>query len=110
MAYGTNASDLNTGDLQELPPPVLVSSSFLPVLAAAFALTIFIIDIATPLDIAIAVLYSVVVLMASTVCQRRGVFLVASACLTLTVLSYLAQHTPAADSALVRCLMSLSAI
>src|SRR5262245_31794038 len=110
MSYGTSTSELKDGNLSELPPPVLVTPSFLPVLAAAFGLTIFIIDIATPLDIAIAVLYSVVVLMASTVCQRRGVLWVSAACLTLTVLSYLAQHTPAADSALVRCLMSVCAI
>ncbi len=92
------------------PPTTLFASYALPLIAGALAIGIFVIDTATPLDIAIAVLYAVVVLMAANYFQRRGVLLVSSVCLALTVLSYLVQHRIAADTALVRFLMSVSAI
>jgi two-component system sensor kinase FixL len=78
--------------------------------AAALAIAIFIVDTVTTLDIAVAVLYVVVVLMAANFLQRRGVLLVGLGCMTLTVVSYLLSHGLTADTALVRCLMSLSAI
>ncbi len=71
---------------------------------------IFVVDTFEPLDIAIAVLYVVVVLIASNIYQRRGLLLTASACMGLTLLSYFIVHVPGADSALLRCLMSLAAI
>jgi two-component system sensor kinase FixL len=92
------------------PPRTLFASYALPLIAGALAIGIFVIDTATPLDIAIAVLYAVVVLMAANYFQRRGVLLVSSVCLALTVLSYLVQHRIAADTALVRFLMSVAAI
>jgi two-component system, LuxR family, sensor kinase FixL len=78
--------------------------------AAALAIAIFIVDTVTTLDIAVAVLYVVVVLMATNFLQRRGVLLVGLGCITLTLVSYLLSHGLTADTALVRCLMSLSAI
>ena len=48
--------------------------------------------------------------MGANFLQRRGVLLLSSACLALTVLSYLVSHQLTADTALVRCLVSLSAI
>src|SRR5262245_32060528 len=111
MSYGTNTRETGNDKLPDLPPsPALATSSAIPVIAGLFALAVFVIDTLTPLGIAIAVLYSVVVLMASTFCQRRGVLLVSAICMTLTVLSYFSQHKLAANPALVRCLMSLSAI
>src|SRR5215470_17898358 len=83
---------------------------FLPVLAGLFAIGIFLIDTFVPLDIAIAVLYVVVVLIASNIYQRRGLLVASAACMALTLLSYFIVHEPEADSALVRCLMSLAAI
>ena len=71
---------------------------------------IFAVDTFTLLDIAIAVLYVVVVLLAANVLQRRGVLLVSAGCLALTVSSFLLSHGLSANTALVRCLMSLSAI
>jgi PAS domain S-box-containing protein len=85
-------------------------SRFLPVLAGLFAVGIFLIDTLVPLDIAIAVLYVVVVLIASNIYQRRGLLVASAACMALTLLSYFMVHEPEADSALVRCLMSLAAI
>jgi len=64
----------------------------LPVTAIAFAAAIFIIDTFTPLGIAVAALYVVVVLMAGRFLERRGVLIVAFSCIALTVLSYLIQH------------------
>jgi PAS domain S-box-containing protein len=86
------------------------AAAVVPVTAAALAIGIFVIDTVTPLDIAVAVLYVVVVLLAANVLQRRGVLLVALGCLALTVLSFLLSHGLSADTALVRCVMSVSAI
>jgi two-component system sensor kinase FixL len=90
--------------------PASATSSFLPIVAAAFAIAIFLVDTVTTLDIAVAVLYVVVVLMAANFLERRGVLLVGLGCMALTVVSYLLSHGLTADTALVRCLMSLSAI
>lgn len=48
--------------------------------------------------------------MAANFLQRRGVLLVGLGCMALTVVSYLLSHGLTTDTALVRCLMSLSAI
>jgi two-component system sensor kinase FixL len=95
---------------QKSPSPASSASPILPLIAAAFAIGIFLVDTITPLDIAIAVLYVVVVLLAANFLQRRGVLLVAAACLTLTVLSFLLTHGLDTGGALARCVMSVSAI
>jgi PAS domain S-box-containing protein len=92
------------------PSSVSASSFIPPLIAAAIAVVIFIIDTVTYLDIAIAVLYVVVVLTAANFLQRRGVLLVAAGCLSLTILSYLLSHGFVAGTALARCLVSLAAI
>jgi PAS domain S-box-containing protein len=86
------------------------TSVVLPVTAIAFAVAIFIVDTFTPLGIAVAALYVVVVLMAGRFLQRRGVLWVAAACVALTVLSYAIQHWDTYGPSLVRCLVSLVAI
>jgi PAS domain S-box-containing protein len=88
----------------------LTTSSMLPIVAAALAMGIFIVDTITPLDIAVAVLYAVVVLMAGAYFQRRGVLLVSTGCLALTVSSFLLSHGLSDDRAILRCLVSLAAI
>src|SRR5262245_6739802 len=92
------------------PSSASATSSFLPVVAAASAIAIFVVDTLTTLDIAVAVLYVVVVLMAANFLHRRGVLLTGLGCMALTVVSYLLSHGLTTDTALVRCLMSLSAI
>jgi PAS domain S-box-containing protein len=87
-----------------------VASILFPLTAIAFAAAIFIIDTFTPLGIAVAALYVVVVLMAGRFLERRGVLLVASACITLTVLAYVIQHGSTYGPSLVRCVVSLVAI
>jgi PAS domain S-box-containing protein len=92
------------------PSPEEATPLLLPIAAIAFAVAIFIIDTFTPLGIAVAVLYAVVVLMAGSFLQRRGVLIVASSCLAVTGLSYLLQHGETYGPALGRCLVSLAAI
>jgi two-component system, LuxR family, sensor kinase FixL len=92
------------------PAAAFGGSPLIAAIAGAVALGIFLFDTATTLDIAIAVLYVVVVLLSANVLQRRGVLIVASGCMALTVLSYVLSHHVAADTALVRVVMSLSAI
>lgn len=62
-------------------------------LLIALMLLIFAIDTFSPLDMAIAVMYVVVVLVSASLWQRRGVLLVTGGCMALTVMSYLLTHT-----------------
>lgn len=82
----------------------------LPATAIAFAAAIFIVDTFTPLGIAVAALYVVVVLMAGRFLARRGVLIVAFTCMALTVLAYLIQHGTTYGPSLIRCIVSLVAI
>src|SRR5258705_4089874 len=86
------------------------ASLFFPIAAIALAIAIFVIDTATPLEAAVAVLYVVVVMLSSGFMARRGLLLVSYACIVLTVLSYLLQHGLVAGSPLIRSVMSISAI
>jgi two-component system sensor histidine kinase KdpD len=63
----------------------------LSIVTVALAAAVFVVDISTGLEIAEAVLYVVVVLMSARFCERRGVILVAAACMALTVLGYVVQ-------------------
>ena len=74
------------------------------------AIIIFVIDTFTPLNIAIAVLYVIVVLMAANFLRRRGVILVSLACAGLTVLSFILQHDWDTSDSIGRNLVSLTAI
>ena len=86
------------------------TSPLLPLAAVLFAIAVFVIDTFTPLGIAVAVLYVVVVLMAGRFFPRPGVFFVGFACIALTILSYLVQHGETYGPALIRCLVSIAAI
>jgi two-component system sensor kinase FixL len=78
--------------------------------AAALGAGVFAVDTATPLDVAVAVLYVVVILIAASVLHRRGIVLVAATCLGLTLFSFLVSHGFSFGPALARCIMSLSAV
>jgi PAS domain S-box-containing protein len=88
----------------------LGTTPILPATAAAFAMVIFLVDAVTPLDVAVAVLYVVVVLLAAGFLEQRGVLLVAAACLSLTAAAYLMSHGLSSGTALGRAVMSVSAI
>ena len=92
------------------PSHSFAATVFLSLVAVGFATAIFAIDTFTPLGLAVAVLYVVVVLMAGRFLDRRGVFVVAVACVTLTIVSYLLQHGLTYGPSLARCLVSLLAI
>ncbi|WP_312517702.1 ATP-binding protein [Massilia sp.] len=73
-------------------------------------LAIFAIDAFTALDIAIAVLYVVVVLCATSVWPRRGVLLTGVACAMLTVVAFALTHHELVSSPMARCVVSVAAI
>jgi signal transduction histidine kinase len=94
-----------------MPSRTTTASRILPFVTGALALGIFIVDTLPSLDIAVAVLYVVVVLMSLNFCDRRGVLLVGAGCVVLTIISYILSHDALEpDSSLGRCLMSLLAI
>jgi PAS domain S-box-containing protein len=83
----------------------------LPVATAALATGIFVADTITKIDIAVAVLYVAVVLMASRFCRPRGLVLVAVGCAVLTLLSYVVSHPAAPDAeGIINTLISLATI
>jgi PAS domain S-box-containing protein len=74
-------------------------------------LLIFAIDTFSPLDMAIAVMYVIVVLVSAGIWARRGVLLVTASCLALTVLSYALTHSEVFSAAASgRLLVGLLAI
>ena len=86
-------------------------SPVMPLLAAIVAVTIFVVDTLTPLDIAIAVLYVAVVMLAMDFAGQKGILVVAAGCAALTVLSYAITHAhDPASGPILRCLISLAAI
>ncbi|ADH91026.1 multi-sensor signal transduction histidine kinase [Ancylobacter novellus DSM 506] len=84
---------------------------FMPVIAAALAAAIFIIDTFSALDMAIAVLYVVVVLLSANYSDRKGLLAIAGLCVGLTVLSFLIMHGSDYDlSSTMRALVSIAAV
>lgn len=87
------------------------TSPFYAVLPLLVAATIFFIDTFTQLDIAVAVLYVVVVLGSANWLDRKGVLAVGGICMFLTLLSYVVVHGDMEyGAATVRCLISLCVI
>lgn len=86
-------------------------SLFSPIAALALATAIFAIDTLTPFDIAIAVLYVVVVVLSLNFADRRSMLLIGAGCMALTLLSFLLSHGTRFESGPVaRCMVSLAAI
>ena len=90
--------------------PVL-TRILLPLVAGVCAVAIFILDTVTELEIAAAVLYVAVVLMAVSFCQARGVLFITAGCMALTVLShFLSPGSKLGVTAVANALLSLTAI
>jgi two-component system sensor kinase FixL len=91
---------------------VVLSGKALRVAAAfGIAIAIFATDTFSPLKIAIAVFYVVVVLLAADVFRVPGIIVTAIICLALTLLSYLIEHGfEEPGGSFVRAVVSLSAI
>jgi PAS domain S-box-containing protein len=92
------------------PPRDLAARLTFTFVAIAFAIAIFIVDTFTPLGIAVAVLYAVIVLMAGRFVQRGALLLISAACIIVTALSFLFQHGLTYGPSLVRALVSMFAI
>ncbi|CAD5108557.1 PAS domain-containing sensor histidine kinase [Zestomonas carbonaria] len=88
-----------------------IRETLLRIGAIILAAVIFIIDTATSLEIAVAVLYVTVILISVAVFSRRGVLGIALTCMFLTAVSFLISHFgDIATPAFTRCLVSLVAI
>lgn len=77
---------------------------------AALSIGIFVADTVTNLEIAVAVFYVAVVLLAIGHFRARGVVLVSAGCMALTIVSFLLSKEGAPESGLVNCAISLLAI
>jgi PAS domain-containing protein len=87
------------------------NSSVLAVLAGSIAAGIFVLDTIVPLEVALAVLYVAVVLIAATFMPRRGVLLVTMGCVGLSVISHaISLHGPPSTIALVNLGIGAAAI
>ena len=86
------------------------SSKLLLVVTAVLSAAIFAADTITDLEIAVAVFYVAVVLLSLNFCDARGVVLVSTACMVLTMLSFFLTRTGSPQSGLVNCIISISAI
>jgi two-component system sensor kinase FixL len=84
---------------------------FSPLAAAIIAVAVFLLDTLTTFDIAIAVLYVVVVLLSLNFAKKIHVLAIGAGCMGLTLLSFLLSHGQElpADS-IGRCFVSLAAI
>ncbi|MBB3149917.1 hypothetical protein FHS21_006374, partial [Phyllobacterium trifolii] len=81
--------------------------------AAIIAAAVFLLDTLTSLDIAIAVLYVLVVLLSLNFATQIGLVLIGAGCIGLTVLGFLISHgegLPALEESMGRCFVSLAAI
>jgi PAS domain S-box-containing protein len=82
-----------------------------PLLTAIVAVAIFVVDTLTPLDIAVAVLYVAVVLLAVDFAEYSGILAVAAGCAALTITSFLLTHDFTSETGpILRCFVSLAAI
>jgi signal transduction histidine kinase len=87
------------------------ASSVLLIAATLIAAAIFVADTVTRLEIAVAVLYVAVILIAVRVFERRGVLVVAFGCVALTLLSYfLSREDHSPSTGFINCVISIAAI
>ncbi|WP_145665295.1 PAS domain-containing sensor histidine kinase [Bradyrhizobium stylosanthis] len=79
--------------------------------SAVLALAVFMVDVLTPLEGAVAVLYVVAILLAARTNRRNDIVVAATGCIVLTVVAYLTSHDlQTIASPALRALVSLAAI
>ncbi len=79
--------------------------------SAVLALAVFLVDVLTPLEGAVAVLYVVAILLAAETFRRADIVVAAASCVTLTIAAYLLSHDlHSITSSALRALVSLAAI
>lgn len=91
--------------------PGATKTLLLPFAAASLALTIFVIDTFTDLELAVPAFYTAVVLLSVRFCKKREVIFVGLACIGLTLLSdYLTSATATTEAGVINTGISLLAI
>ena len=91
--------------------PALTKGWLLPVAATVLALSIFVIDTFTDLELAVPAFYTAVVLMSVRFCKKREVILVGLGCIALTLLSdFLTSETATTEAGIINTGISLLAI
>ncbi|WP_246583470.1 PAS domain-containing sensor histidine kinase [Bradyrhizobium iriomotense] len=79
--------------------------------SAVLAFAVFMIDVLTPLEGAVAVLYVIAILLAARTNRRNDIIVAATGCIVLTITAYLLSHDlEAIASPTLRALVSLAAI
>jgi PAS domain S-box-containing protein len=79
--------------------------------SAVLALAVFLVDVLTPLEGAVAVLYVVAILLAAKTTRRDDIIVSAAGCVVLTIAAYLLSHDlNSIASPALRALVSLAAI
>ena len=79
--------------------------------SAVLAFAVFMVDVLTPLEGAVAVLYVVAILLAARTNRRNDIVVAATGCIVLTVVAYLTSHDlQTIASPALRALVSLAAI
>ncbi|MGX1320079.1 PAS domain S-box-containing protein [Bradyrhizobium sp. USDA 377] len=79
--------------------------------SAALAFAVFMVDVLTPLEGAVAVLYVVAILLAARTNRRNDIIIAAAGCIVLTISAYLISHDlETIASPALRALVSLAAI
>src|SRR5437868_13367797 len=93
-----------------LNAPTNANSLIRPIAASALAIGIFVFDTLNDLEIAVEVLYVVVVLISVSFCRKQGVVFVALVCMALTILSYFLTPSGSPQAGLINDGISLVAI
>jgi len=79
--------------------------------SAVLAFAVFLVDVLTPLEGAVAVLYVVAILLAAKTTRRNDIIVAAAGCVVLTIIAYLLSHDlRSVASPALRALVSLAAI
>ena len=79
--------------------------------SAALAFAVFMVDVLTPLEGAVAVLYVIAILLAARTNRRNDIIVAATGCVVLTITAYLLSHDlHEIASPALRALVSLAAI
>jgi PAS domain S-box-containing protein len=79
--------------------------------SAVLAIAVFLVDVLTPLEGAVAVLYVVAILLAAKTARRDDIIVAAAGCVVLTMAAYLLSHDlNSVASPALRALVSLAAI
>lgn len=96
-----------------LSPPAqkTAAAPVLLTVGVLIAAAIFVADTITQLEIAVAVLYVAVILIAVRAFERRGVLVIALACVALTIVSYfLSKEDLSPRTGFINCAISIAAI